>query len=168
MQHDVAVSDASVAQTAVGQGFNAVINVTVENRGHYAETFNVTTHANGTLVNSTQLTLSGSSITTYTAHWDTTEQAMGNYTITVYAEPVSGEINTTNNAFIADPELCITIPGDVDADRDVDIFDILQIADSYGTQIEDTEFTANCDIDVDGDVDIFDVTTAVAYYGESW
>ena len=168
MQHDVAVSDASVAQTAVGQGFNVVINVTVENRGHYAETFNVTTHANGTLVNSTQLTLSGSSITTYTAHWDTTEQAMGNYTITVYAEPVSGEINTTNNAFIADPELCITIPGDVDADRDVDIFDILQIAGSYGTQIEDTEFMANCDIDVDGDVDIFDVTTAVAYYGESW
>ncbi|UCD96398.1 MAG: hypothetical protein JSV35_07910 [Candidatus Bathyarchaeota archaeon] len=168
MHHDVAVSNISVTRTAVGQGFPAQINITLENKGDYTETFTVTTHANETLVNSTQLMLSSNILTALTVYWNTTGQVMGNYTITVEVEPVNGEINTTDNSLAADSELCITIPGDVDADHDVDIFDILRIADSYGTHKGDTEFWGNCDIDDDGDVDIFDVTTAVAYYGDNW
>jgi hypothetical protein len=168
MQHSVAVNDVLVTRTAVGQGFTARINITIENMGHYTETFNVTTQANGTLINSTPLILPSSSTAAYTVYWNTADQVMGNYTITVQAEPVDNEANITDNMLSADSDLCITIAGDVDADHDVDIFDILQIADSYGTHKGSIGFLDNCDIDDDGDVDIFDVTTAVHYYGISW
>ncbi len=60
------------------------------------------------------------------------------------------------------------IPGDVDRDGDVDIFDIVRIAGAYDSEEGDARYVANCDIDGDGDVDIFDVVIAAGHYGESW
>jgi hypothetical protein len=165
MQHDVAINEITIAQTAVGQGYPAKFTVTVENLGHSIETFNVTIHANGTLVNSTQLTLSSEVTTNYTVQWDTTGQTIGEYSITVQADVVSGEVNTTDNTLVIDPGLCITIPGDVDADLDVDIFDIVMLANGYGSETGDPEFFSNGDIDGDGDVDIFDIVIAAGNYG---
>ena len=60
------------------------------------------------------------------------------------------------------------IPGDVDADRDVDIFDIVKIAGVYGVSKPDPRYDPILDIDGDGDVDIFDIVAAAGNYGESW
>ena len=61
----------------------------------------------------------------------------------------------------------ITIPGDMDGDGDVDIFDIVIIASAYGTSIGNPAYNPNADIDGDGDVDIFDVVIAAGNYGTS-
>ncbi|MCW3986146.1 MAG: dockerin type I domain-containing protein [Candidatus Bathyarchaeota archaeon] len=62
----------------------------------------------------------------------------------------------------------MTILGDVNGDRDVDIFDIVLMAGIYGMTEKDQQFIANCDIDGDGDIDIFDVVIAAGNYGQNW
>ena len=168
MRHNVAVTDVSIRRTIVGQGFPAKVNVTVENKGHYMETFNVTTYANGTAINTTQLVIQSSSSITLKICWNTTGQTKGNYTITSFAEPVDGEINTTDNDLEASSGLFITINGDVDGDRDVDIYDIVAIAAAYGSSQGSDKYNAPCDIDGNGEVNIYDVVIAAGNYEEEW
>ena len=61
----------------------------------------------------------------------------------------------------------VTIAGDVDGDRDVDIFDIAKMAGVYGVKEPNPRYEPNCDIDGDGDIDIFDIVKAAGNYGES-
>ena len=168
MQHDVAVNDISIIKTVVGQGFPAKINVTIGNLGHYPETLNVTTYANGTIIDTTQLVISNGINISYTIHWNTTSQSKGNYTIMSFVEPVEGEAYTVDNTLVANEEICVTIPGDVDGDRDIDVFDVVAMAGAYGSEEGDPTFNANYDIDSDGDIDIFDIVAAAGNYGESW
>ena len=62
----------------------------------------------------------------------------------------------------------MTILGDVDGDRDVDIFDIVAMAGAYGSETGDPEYEPNYDLDGDGDIDIYDIVAAAGNYGESW
>ncbi|MFQ6068584.1 MAG: CARDB domain-containing protein [Candidatus Bathyarchaeia archaeon] len=116
--HDVAVIDITPSKTVIGTGLNMSINVTVENEGDFTETFNITLSINQTKT----VTLPSGSQTTLTFTWNTTGVPYGNYTISAYVEPVPDEINITNNMF-SDGLVFVTIPGDVDGDRDIDIFD---------------------------------------------
>jgi hypothetical protein len=59
----------------------------------------------------------------------------------------------------------ITIPGDVDGDNDVDIFDVVRISSRYGCTSEDPQFDPACDVDCDCDIDIFDIVIAAGNYG---
>jgi parallel beta-helix repeat protein len=58
--------------------------------------------------------------------------------------------------------------GDVDGDRDVDVFDIVRIAGTYGSEYPDTKYNRLCDVDLDGDIDLFDVVKAAVNYGKHW
>jgi len=77
---------------------------------------------------------------------------------------------------IGDPAVEVKFPttprppllGDVDGDSDVDIYDIIIIANSYGLSSGDLGYNVACDLDDDDDVDIFDVVIAAHNYGESW
>jgi hypothetical protein len=163
--HDMAITDASPTGTVIGQGQMAQITVTLANEGTFPETFNVTAYANGTAIDTTQISLSALNSTLVTLGWDTTGWTKGNYSISVNVTIVAGETDTLDNAMI-DGYIFITIAGDVDADADVDIFDIVRIAGAYGSKLGQPAYDGNCDIDCDGDVDIFDVVIAAGNYGE--
>jgi hypothetical protein len=90
----------SPSETVVGQGFSTSIDVTVADQGSYTETFKVTAYTNATSIGSQNVTLSSGNSTTITFTWNTTGFAKGNYTISVYAEPVPGETDTADNNFI--------------------------------------------------------------------
>lgn len=83
------------------------------------------------------------------------------------AWPVPNETNTTDNTLV-DGWVFVTIRGDVDSDRDVDIFDIVRITGVYGAKKTDPQYNPNCDLDGDGDIDIFDIVTVAGNYGDSW
>ncbi len=51
----------------------------------------------------------------------------------------------------------VTIAGDFDADNDVDIFDIVRIAVSFGSNEGDPTYDTNLDFDNDNKINIFDV-----------
>jgi subtilisin family serine protease len=56
--------------------------------------------------------------------------------------------------------------GDVDGDKDVDIYDITSITSRYGAQIGDPEYDPILDLNGDGIIDIYDVVTATDDYGK--
>jgi len=91
----------------------------------------------------------------------------GEYVITVHASYVQSETDIADNLFVDDWVL-VTIAGDVDGDRDVDIFDIVKMASVYGVKLPDSRYDPYCDIDGDGDIDIFDIVIAAGHYGDNW
>ena len=164
---DIAVTEVTTSKTVVGSGYSVTVNVTVENQGMYPETFNLTTYVDAALLRTLTLTLESGSSTVNTLVWDTAGFASGNYTILSQVDPLPSEVDTLDNAKYADKEVCVSIPGDVDADHDVDIFDIVRVAGIYGVNVSHPLYRANYDIDGDGDVDIFDIVIAAGNYGKS-
>jgi len=171
---DIALTNITTSKTncfpleTVGEGYNVTIYVFVENQGGFTETFNVTAYANATVIGALPVTLNPGDNQTLTFTWDTTGFAYGNYTISAMADIVPGETDTTDNTMTYPRYTLVTIPGDIDGDRDVDIYDIVAMAGIYGTTEEDPQYDPNCDIDGDGDIDIYDIVIAAGNYGESW
>jgi len=99
-----------------------------------------------------------------------------NYDITLDGTPIlqdhpsseAGTIYLDTVALTANQVLSVAlsrIPGDVDLDRDVDIFDLFQVSNAFGTVLGDAGYNSNCDFDNDGDVDINDLYTCGSNFG---
>ena len=126
--HDITIASLSVSKTIVGQGYFANINVNVTNHGEVTETFNVTAYADTIAIEAQTVTsLDPSENLTLTFNWNTTGFVTDNYTISAYATPVAGETFTDDNNYI-DGTVLVTIPGDINGDRTVDISDAGQIS----------------------------------------
>jgi len=166
-KHDIAIQVVSPSKSVVGTGFSFSINVTVENQGDFNETFSIIAYANTTIIGIQNVTLANGNSTTITIIWNTMNTSYGNYTISAYITPLVGEIDVSDNNFI-DGWVFVTIPGDVDGDRDVDIFDIVSMAGVYGEVFPPVWPIPPPDIDGDGDVDIYDIVIAAGNYGKSW
>lgn len=151
----------------LGEGRTLGFNVTIENQGGYQETFNVTLFANATYVNSTEVVLLDGESANVTLFLNTTGWLKGTYQIQVDAVTISQETDTIDNLRFYGG-IMVTISGDVDGDRDVDIFDVVHMTVNYSCSIPDLCYDLNSDIDSDGDIDIFDVVATCVKYGESW
>ena len=105
--HDVAVTDVNAYPPYVIRGSPIYINVTVENQGYHAETFNVSVYADkcggdvhidvGTQEN---VPLDAQTSTTLSFTWDTADAPYGTYNITAEATTVPAEIDTADNNMI--------------------------------------------------------------------
>jgi len=171
--HDVSADTVLTSKTVIREGFTLLINVTVINQGCYAESFNITIFADKNLavigdeiIIGTQIVYSlingTSAIITFT--WNTAGLTLGNYTISANAEPVPGEIDTTDNT-LADGWVLVTIPGDVNGDFKCEGKDIAIIAKAYGSLIGQPAYVPNADINDDGKIDGKDIAVASKYYG---
>jgi hypothetical protein len=166
LPHDVAITNVIPSKIIVGQGLTAKIDVSILNKGNFTETFNVTVYANTTAIQTETLTLTSGSSTTIPFTWNTTGFAKGNYTISAYAEPVSGETDTAHNT-CTDGAVTVTVPGDVDGDFDVDILDVVKITSIYAAKLGDPPFKPNSDIDGDGTITILDVVICTSHYAQT-
>ena len=169
--HDIAVTDVAPSKTVVGQGFTLSINVTVTNQGNYSETFNVNAYANTTIIDAPiNITLPSGNSTTITFTWDTTSFAYGNYTISAVADTVPGETDTADNTY-TNGIIMITIPGDINGDRTVDIYDAGQIsAHWHSPPFPDGPlgYDPYADINNDGKINILDVAILNVNWHKSW
>jgi len=162
--HDIGITNLDVSKTVVGQGYTLNINVTMFNYGNNTEYFNVTVYANTTVIHTFEdIMLTSRNSSTVTFVWDTNGFVRGNYTLSAVAETVLGETDTADNTF--DRWVFVTLAGDVDGDRDVDIYDVTEFVTCY---CMDWIPNRNTDIDGDGDVDIYDVVILCGNYGKSW
>lgn len=174
LMHDVTVLDVSTSKSGclpletVGQGYNATVFVSVENIGSYTETFNVTAYSESSQLGEVEVVLVSGQSEIIAFTWNTTGFAKGNYTISGVASLILDEYNASDNMKYAAGDILVTVPGDIDGDRDVDIFDIVRMAIVYGTSIGDSTYEPNSDIDDDGKVDIFDIVSAAGHYGQNW
>ena len=163
--NDIGIPSIQSLKNTVGQGYNLFVTVKLINYGIGDETFDLIVYANTTSIASQTITLRSRNSTTIAFTWNTTGFDKGNYTISVYATPVTGETETEDNTFV-NGEVCVTIPGDVDGDKDVDLYDVVKICSAYGSKKGDPEYVANCDVNGDDKIDLYDVVIACARYGE--
>jgi hypothetical protein len=166
IHHAVSVESINLTKTVVGQGYSVKIKVAVCNDGNVQEILDVTTHANGLPIDTTRLTVLKGSSTTLTVIWDTAGLDLGNYTVASFVEPIDLETNSTDNFLLCEQQICVTLPGDVDADRDIDILDVVEISRIYGSAEGQPEYEGNSDINGDGRVTILDVVIATGHYAE--
>jgi hypothetical protein len=178
---DIAVTNATACKRVVGQGYSACINVSVENHGELTETFNVTAYANSTIIGtSVNVILTSGNSTTITFVWNTSGFAFGNYTISAYATSVQDETDTSDNTFV-DSRVLVSIPGDINGDRKVNLEDIFALAKAFGSERNSTDgwywhvprriccpHDPSCDINNDGKIDLKDYFIACKNYGKSW
>lgn len=165
--HDIRITDTVASKTIVGRGYTVTIEITVENQGDFMEEFNVTVRINKSTLTTRSVMLIMRSLTSISFMWNTTDFERGSYILDAYASPVPGETDTEDNTSAENPVI-VTIAGDNDGDRDVDIFDIVSAAAAYGSEQPDSRYDQNSDIDDDGDIDIFDMVIAAGNYGKSW
>lgn len=95
--------------------------------------------------------------------------------VTVPASAASGKVDVLSvqavsqtNSLINDTDETKTLVGviyDFDADGDVDVVDIMQVASRWNTKIGDTTYDATYDTDDDGDIDIVDIMKVAAQWG---
>ncbi|UCD95841.1 MAG: hypothetical protein JSV35_04860, partial [Candidatus Bathyarchaeota archaeon] len=164
--HDLAISSTPPTQSTYGEGSIVEINFTICNQGSVLATSNITLYANGTEIQTRNITIGSLETQNMSFTWNTTGFLKGNYLMNVTVTPVIGETDIADNDL--QTWILLTLPGDVDGDKDVDIFDIVLIVHVYGSQEGQPAYNPDCDFDADGDVDIFDVIIAASNYGKSW
>jgi len=175
--HNIAVINARIvsAKTVVGKGFSDNVTVLVADNGDYAETFNVTAYANSTVIETEQVSLNATDQATLTFTWNTTGFAYGNYTISVYAQPVPGETDNADNNFTIGA-VTVIILGDLNGDGKVDLADLVLLADAYGSHCANYHYQGepaspnwnpNADIAPPyGIISLTDLVTMAMHYGQ--
>ena len=167
--HDVAVTAVNASPLKLRAGGPVTVTVTVQNKGTFSETFQVTVQA----VNLTTITLPAQTVTlapdasqTLTFTWNTANVQQGKYRITANAATVPGEppSNLGDNS-LSDGTVWLVPPGDVEMNGVVDILDASKVALAYGTVPGDQLWNANADLNGDGRVDILDAATVALWYG---
>ena len=166
--HDIAITSVTPSKTVVGTGYSVNISVVVENQGVKAETFDVSAYYNLSLIDTIiGISLAAGYNITLTFTWNTTGVDYGNYTIRVEASVVPDEIDTADNVY-TDGTVMVTIPGDVNGDGTVDIYDLALVGEAYGTMKGDPGHNPNADISCDGVIDIYDLAINGKNYGETY
>jgi parallel beta-helix repeat protein len=170
--HDIGITDVSASKTIVGQGLAMNVSVQVVNYGVQTETFSVTLNVSSTIINTWTKTLSPQTSELLNYTWTTSGISKGNYTISAYAPPVSGETLTADNNFTGG-WVIVSLIGDLTGstpfvpDGKVDIRDIAVVAKCFGSVPGASNWNANCDLNNDGKIDIKDIAMVAKHYGQS-
>ena len=171
--HDIGITSVTPSKTVVGQGFTLDISVGMFNYGDDTETFNVTVYCNETCMtlpngkNFTTITLSSGNSTTTAVTWNTTGFAFGNYTLSAYAWPVEGETNTADN-LLGGGQVLVSIPGDVNGDFTIDIYDAIILAGVFNSNVGNSNWKPNADLNGDGTVDIYDAIILAGHFNQHY
>jgi parallel beta-helix repeat protein len=163
---DIAITEITVSKTVIGQRYTATITVTVENKGNQDTVFTVHLMANATVIQTLTINLTSGTSTALTIVWNPVTWTRGAYQISAQANRLPGETDMqAQDDLLAFGKVKVTVPGDVDGDRDVDIYDIVKLASVYGAGIGQSGYFANGDIDGNGMINIYDVVIASSRYG---
>jgi hypothetical protein len=154
----VNITAISPLKTAVGQNCPCRVNVTIANQGFYNDTFTVTAYANQTSIGTQALTLTAGNSTTIVFIWNTTGFAFGNYDI---------DARVGGDPLFRGGNVRVSVPGDVNGDAKVDIYDAIILAGAYGSTPRSTKWNPNADINDDQTVDIYDAIILAGSYGKT-
>jgi hypothetical protein len=164
--HDVAILNVEAQPTQVFQGSTVNIAVVACNEGTETEVFNVTVYVNTTVIQTTAVTLASKNSVTITITWSTAGFAKGDYIISAYAWPVSGEADTADNTFV-DGVVKVKMLGDVNGDGKVDYWDLFLLARAYGSVEGDPNWNEQADFNGDGWINYMDLYVLARNYGTS-
>jgi hypothetical protein len=164
--HDIAAIGVEPLKTIVGQGYNMFIVVTVKNYGTSSETFDTALSANTTVVQIQPVTLASGDRAKLNFTWNTNAFSRRNYSMSAYAAPVSGETETYDNNSTATKIVMVSIPGDVNGDRTVELMDFFVVSSAYNSSPGKPNWDSNADTNNDGMVELMDFFVISQNYGE--
>lgn len=167
--HDVAVKSVTPTANAY-QGYQSNMSITVKNDGMYSETFTVTAYYDSAPIGTQTVTDIAPSLSkTLNFTWDTTGLPFGYYTNlwSANASKVTGEADFTDN-YLASGTVLVTIPGDINGDRTVDILDKGVLSAHWTGAPDSLGYDRVADINNDGLVNIAEVSILNSHWGESW
>lgn len=177
--HDVAVTSVTTSTTGctpmptIGQNLNVTVNVTIANVGDFDENaVNLIVYANPGMppsitIGSTTVTLNIGESKTVTFNCGTSGLSYGNHTVSAAAGPIVGETNTGDNTLDGD-RILITIPGDINGNLQVNLQDLVLLANSYGSRPGDQKWSPNADINNNNNVDLSDLVILANHYGQHY
>jgi hypothetical protein len=165
--HDVAVTEVETQKTVFMRGYTSNISVTSANHGSYPESFKLSVYANETCIATRTVTLPFQNFTTLNFICNLSSFPYGNYSLSAYAEPVSNETNGSDNLFVGGI-VKITIPGDINADGAVDIYDAIKLASAYNSVPFSPNWNSNSDINGDNIIDIYDAIILSNHYNQHY
>ena len=175
--HDIAVTEVTTSKDGckpkptLCENYTAEIKVKVRNQGGYVESFfDVFCYVSDLLstyeVGMQTISLNPDETADLTFTWDTHGFAKGDYTVWAYAEPVAGETETADNTY-TDGTITVTMQGDINADKIVNIFDIVRVALAFGAVPANPNWDPNADINGDKVINIFDIVIVALHFGET-
>lgn len=163
---DVAVTELTPFKTVVGQGFTLNVRTIVENQGTCTETFDLIVYYDVTPFGRQTLTLEPGNSATVSFAWNTASIAKGNYFLSAEATVVPFEKDTNDN-FGTDGIVTVTIPGDVNGDRVVDLLDLNALCRAYGSAPGSSRWDSNCAINDDSIIDGVDLAIVGKNFGKT-
>lgn len=165
--HDIAVlSVTSVEAIAYYLHYRNVF-VDVRNEGTVSEDVTVAAHCNSTELGVQTVFLEpGATMRLWFYIFDV---PYGNYTISAQVYPVLDEDHQADN-YREGGTVLVTIPGDVNGDKTIDILDVSGISAHWypGPPEGPLGYELSFDINEDGAVDILEVAILSAHWGETW
>jgi hypothetical protein len=172
IKYDLAITQAKISKTIIGQGFVTQITVTVANQGTMQSTSpNIVIYANTTIIHTQSLPLlTNGTATTITFNWNTTNVPKGNYRIAAVVIPILGETDTSDNTF-ADGIVRIGVKGDLNGDNKCNLLDLVLEARKFGAQKGDPhsppapKYDSNYDFNDDNKINLLDLVKVARYFG---
>ncbi len=158
----------SIIAEAVAVNSTVPIKVEVENEGSYVEEVNVTlyyTPVNVTVfIDSQNVTMAPLTSTTVTLTWDTTGVGIGSYVITANAT-----IQTPGGVFhdFLEDTVSTMIACDVNGDNKVDVSDLSDFMEAYGSERVDPNWNPRCNFNWDNKIDGSDLFSLGKNYGQT-
>jgi len=174
--HNVTVTNLSVTNSWVYQGYNLTVNVTIMNTGDFSESawgavyYNITS---GYSIGAYATSLNMGQYITFSFTWNTTDVPINypGYTLTAV-----GTIATGTNSMSL-PNVVVRIVGDVNGDARVDMKDIALVARAFGSDGPNylypgsrpsSNWYAPADINGDGTVNMRDIALVARNFGYYW
>jgi hypothetical protein len=169
----------SASKSVVGRGCRLSLGINVTNYWNETETFNATFYANSTLIQEiSNISVEGQNSTVVSFKWTTTGFSYGNYSISASITAAPNETDLSDNS-IGDIGVFVTIVGDINGDRWVDLYDAIILSGIFGRALEPHimiypwyppvgPFDANADFDDDGTIDIYEAIILAGHFGQHW
>lgn len=102
--------------------------------------------------------------------WNTSETTQSLYTpysVKAEASIVTNETETANNLFVDGP-VEVVIRGDSNGDKEVNILDMIAIANAFGSTPESPRWSILGDLDGDGRTTVKDLILLARSFGQKW
>ena len=169
--HDVVVNSIVPNSRAYYyKGLKVTYTIKVHSFGPWTESFTLYLYTNMSVpaINSTViLNLRPLEVRTITLSWNTTTYAYGQHEIRAETSVVINDFNTLNNVKKAGTTM-LTIQGDANGDKTVNVFDILSVKSRWGRTSASPDWIAEYDVNDDDAINVFDILTIKAHWGQSW
>jgi len=163
---DVAVTSMSVNSLRVEPETDLVIDITVENQGEKPANFDVNVYANSSLISTRQVTLLQGESANLSFTW--TAKGYGAYFLNCTVRVCPGEQDLSDNVYHESQIVIVAFITDMNLDCKVDMIDLYEMAQAFGSYTGSPKWNSMADIDGNGVVDMKDVYLVAVDFGRTY